>query len=285
LIQQTTDPTMWFNAPFIPDDASLPSTYVPPEMIETTDSTFAVGVEEEEMEEEEKLIQDLAHSDNAKVDAALDALSLDLDKEEEKCNTVAAWGGCAALVRLLKDRLKKAMKKIPQCDRVTELHELAELETIEKTLCVLVGLSSRTDTCRVVIATVGGVEAVVTAMQALPMCTVVQERGCCALHNLTWSSIGKKRAVESGGIEVLLATVTTHLNSAKVCEHACLALVNIVRDSKENTGLLITMGGATVVAKVRTKWPNDDNLQTKVKSMAHLIAVEMDAWARNERYY
>jgi hypothetical protein len=116
---------------------------VPAVTIETTDSAFDIGEEEEEEEDEEespegfeKLIQDLAHSDNAKVIAALDALSLDLYKEKEKCDTVTAWGGCAALVRLLKDRLKKAMEKIPQCDEVTELNELAESKAIEKTLSV-----------------------------------------------------------------------------------------------------------------------------------------------------
>jgi hypothetical protein len=35
------------------------------------------------MEGAEKMIQDLAHSDNARVNAALDALSLVLDKDGE----------------------------------------------------------------------------------------------------------------------------------------------------------------------------------------------------------
>jgi hypothetical protein len=165
LIQQTTDSTMWFNTPSIPDDAS-PPTDVPAETIETMESTSsAVGFEEEEeedsMEGVEKMIEDLAHSDNAKVNAALDALSLDLDKDEEKCDTITALGGCAALARLLKDCLKKAIKKIPQCDQVTELIGLAELETIKKTMCVFVLLSHQNKMGRVGILTVGGVEAVV----------------------------------------------------------------------------------------------------------------------------
>ena len=86
-----------------------------------------------------KLIQDLAHSDTAKVNTALDALlSLDVNKDKEECSndlkqqydTVTAWGGYAALVHLLKDRLKTAMKKVPQCDQITELNEVPELETI-----------------------------------------------------------------------------------------------------------------------------------------------------------
>jgi hypothetical protein len=48
-------------------------------------------------------------SNNAKVNAALDALKQGLREDRKKCDTVTVWGGCAALVRLLKD-LKKAMK-------------------------------------------------------------------------------------------------------------------------------------------------------------------------------
>jgi flagellar biosynthesis regulator FlaF len=46
------------------------------------------------------LIQDLFHSDNAKVNAALFALRLDLDEDEKKCDKIQAVGGCFALVHL-----------------------------------------------------------------------------------------------------------------------------------------------------------------------------------------
>jgi uncharacterized protein YheU (UPF0270 family) len=108
-------------------------------MIATMQSTSsAVGVEEEKEVDEgespegiENLIQDLVHSDNARVNAALDALNQDLEKNKEKCDTVIVWGGCVALVRLLRDRIKKAMKEVPQCDQVTESHELPELPELE----------------------------------------------------------------------------------------------------------------------------------------------------------
>jgi carboxylesterase type B len=109
LIQQTIDSTMC-NSPSTLDNASRPTSV--PAMVETTESA-ASAVEEDEEEEYvddvEKLIQDLTHSNNARVNAALDALNLDLDKDKEKCGTVTAWGS-AALVRLLKDHLKKAIK-------------------------------------------------------------------------------------------------------------------------------------------------------------------------------
>lgn len=95
---------------FILDDAILP-TDVPAATNATTESACAVGIKEEEVEGcvegIEKLIQDLSSSDDTRVNTSLLALYLDLDKDEEKSDTVTVWGGCAALIHLFKDRLKK----------------------------------------------------------------------------------------------------------------------------------------------------------------------------------
>jgi hypothetical protein len=88
-----------------------------------------------------------------------------------------------------------------------------------------------------------------------------------------------KKAVESGGIKIILAAVNSHLGSLYISKHACWALSKIVLGSKGNTWLLISSGGATAVAKVRTKWPNDDYVQTKVKRLANLIGTEINSWA------
>jgi hypothetical protein len=40
-----------------------------------------------------QLIQDLAHSDNTKVDVALTALNLDLSRDDKKCDKIQAVGG------------------------------------------------------------------------------------------------------------------------------------------------------------------------------------------------
>jgi hypothetical protein len=274
------------NTTSILDDAS-PPTDVPVvlAMNEMTESapTDGVGVIEEEEEYLEgvgKLIRDLAHSDNAKVNTALAALLLELKTGEEKRNTVIAWGGCAALVHLLKDRLRKVIKKIPACGQVTELHELPDLETIKITLRVIIQLTYHSEMRRSGMVAVGGVEAVVKAMKTFPKCQTLQAWACGALRNLACYSIGKKKALESGGIEVLLATVTNHLDSAKICEHACWALYNIVKDSKENTELLISLGGGAAVAKVRTKSPDKTGVQTPVRHLASLIVAEMKAWPK-----
>jgi hypothetical protein len=270
------------------DDASLLSDA--PEMMEMAESAFsALGVEEEREQDQEdeeeplegvgKMIQDLAHSDNVKVNAALDALNLDFRKGKENCDTATAWGGCAALVHLLKDRLKKVTKKVPACDQVSELNELAELMTLHKTLKVITDLSFGSEMGEVGIATIGGVEAAVKVMQTFPKCQPLQEEASLALLNLPRCSISKAKATESGGIEVLLAAVTTHLDFSILCEYACAALLNIARSSNENTELLISLGGTAAVAKARTKWPDNNDLQAQVRKLANLIITEMKTWA------
>jgi hypothetical protein len=272
------------------DDASLvieePSEE--PAMTETTESASIVLVEEEEEEEEEymegvgKLIQDLAHSDNARVNTALDSLNLDFIKDKKKRCEIQAVGGCFALVHLIQNCLDKAIDRIPACDLVTELNELAELTTLNKTLNVIVSLTFRHDESKAGIAAIGGVEAVAKVMRTFPKCQRLQQRACGALRNLAYCSIGKKKAITSGGIEVVLAAVNNHLGSVILCQRACAALSNIARSSKESTGLLITLGGGAAVAKVRTKWPDNGNVQAKVRQLAKLLAAEMKAWADKE---
>jgi hypothetical protein len=104
---------------------------------------------------------------------------------------------------------------------------------------------------RVGIANVGGVEAVVKVMKTFPKCQTLQEFACDALRNLTLCSIGKANAIGSGGIKVLLVAVTTHLGCATLCEKACSALYNLLTDSRENTGLFISLGGTQVAERQR----------------------------------
>jgi hypothetical protein len=269
------------------DDVSPPTAVPVVAMIETTESTypiveaFEVEEEEEYLEGVEKLIRDLAHSDHAKVNAALIALyNLDL---KQKYDTVTAWGGCAALIHLLKDRLKAAMKKSPSCDQVKMVNELPELKTIENTLLAIIQLTFySSEMGRFGMVAVGGVAVVVEAMRTFPKCQILQRRGCNALRNLAACNIGVAKAIESGGIEVLLAAIHNHLDSEILCESACQALVNIVSGSKENTGLLIILGGGAAVDKVRAKWPDANDVQTRVRKLASLFGAEWNARADEE---
>jgi hypothetical protein len=144
-------------------------------------------------------------------------------------------------------------------------------------------LTYQSETARVFIATIGGVEAVVKVMESFPKCQALQECACVALGNLATCNLGQKSAVKSGGLlQLLLAAINNHLDSAKVCEFGCFALYNIVKESKKHIELLISMGGATAVAKVRKEWPDDDDVQTDVQRLAKLIGREMTSWADKE---
>jgi hypothetical protein len=117
-------------------------------------------------------------------------------------------------------------------------------------------------------------------MKTFPKCQYLQRRACGVLCNMANCSIGEAKAIESGGIEVLLAAINNHLKSADVCDNACSALWNIARCRKENTELLINLGVGAAVAKVRTKWPDNNDIQAHVRDLADMIVEEMRAWGR-----
>jgi hypothetical protein len=238
---------------------------------------------EESLESIGALIQDLFCSDNVKVKASLDALFLNLDGNKTKSDKIVTLGGCHALVQLMKNCLEKAIEKIPACDQVTELDELAELEAIEKALNVITNLAYQHGARRISITAIGGVEAAVKVMKTFPKCRDVQWSASCALINLAPGNIiGKNKAVKMGGIKVLLAAVNNHLDSAIVCEKACWALRIIVFGSKENTGILISLSGTAAVAKVRAKWSDNGNVQKQVRKLANLIAAKVQTWAHEK---
>jgi hypothetical protein len=215
--------------------------------------------QEASMRRIEKMIQDLSGSDNEKVVTTLAALSMDIKKDPTTRDNIVAAGGCDALFQLLKNCLE-AIDSIPACDHVTELIEFAERETLFWTLVVITDLAYRHDESKVGITAIGGVEAVVKAMKTFPKCQMLQDHACVFLCYLTCHNraTGKKRAAESGGIEVLVAAINNHLGSSIICGHACRALLNIVGGSKKNTELLISVGGEAAISKILTNWPDLD---------------------------
>jgi hypothetical protein len=116
-------------------------------------------------------------------------------------------------------------------------------------------------------------------MKTFPKCQRLQKHACLSLVNLSVCSIGKTDAVESGGIELLLAAVNNHLGSAIICEKACWALVNTVQESKENTKLLISLSGGATVDKVSTRWPDNNDVRTPVRELEDFFAKEWKARA------
>jgi hypothetical protein len=202
-----------------------------------------------------KMIQDLAHSDNAKVNAALDALFLGLaEKDKKQCDNIQAVGGCLALLQLLHKYLDKTIAIIPACDQVIELNELAELTTLHKTLSVIIRLTFLHEESKVGITAIGGVEAVVKVMKTFPRCQTLQEYACRALANLTYKNVtGKKQATESGGCLVLVQLMKNTLD----------VITNVTHQHEESKVGITAVGGVEAVVKVMKTFPKCQVLQER----------------------
>jgi hypothetical protein len=70
-------------------------------------------------------------------------LLLDIDKDRKECEKIPAVGECFACVHLMQNCFgDHVTERIPACERITELKELAEwTTTLLKTLSVIISLS------------------------------------------------------------------------------------------------------------------------------------------------
>jgi hypothetical protein len=271
---------------------------------------------EESLERIGKLIQYLFHSNLVKVNAALDALFMDLSAADDdddddsscssskKCETIIAVGGVHALVLLVDKSLALAVTKFKSYesadsnsnlppDQVTLVDGVVELETLDRTLDVIINLTLQNETSRSSISAIAGVEAIVNVMKTFPKCRQLQWSACHALRNLTMTTtyssssgssynmnVGKKSLLQEDGIKLLLATVNNHLDSSYVCQNALGALENIIVTGsyQENIRRFIQKGGGAALAVVREEWPYDDDVQPLVRTLAKLVVDEMKTW-------
>jgi hypothetical protein len=85
-------------------------------------------------------------------------------------------------------------------------------------------------------------------------------------------------------IDLLLAAVNNHLDSAFLCEYAVLALCGVITTNDNKiTKLILRSGGVTAAIKVREQWPNRaqwpkmDALQHAVHMRMYLLLKELNA--------
>jgi hypothetical protein len=222
-----------------------------------------------------KLFPDLFHSDSAKARAAHDTMFWDL--YEDKLNELQAAGGYLVLVKVVKDRLRSATEIMLACDgRGVTKFEFTELNAA---IYAIVLLTNGHHQSRVEISMVGGVETIVKVMESFPKCLALQENACAALRNLTYCSIGKKKALEAAQtIDVLLAAMKNHLVSFNLCEYAVLALRNFVRDDNISTKFLLRGGGVAAAIKVREEWINKGSVQRAVQMLMVPLLEELNSW-------
>jgi hypothetical protein len=224
-----------------------------------------------------KLIQDLSSADVAVVNASLDALYLDLEEDSKKCENVVTAGGSHALVLLAKTCLDKAIQKFPESKNVTEL-DGQELTTLYKALRAIIGLTYQNKMSRIGISAIGGVQVCLSVMTQFPVCQPLQWIACVPVRNLAHCDIGKKKALDANGMEIVLHSLQKHVGSTVVCESALYALVNMIKESKKNTEILIGLGGAAVLVDVKNKWPDNAVVQPPLRRLAKLISEEINSW-------
>jgi hypothetical protein len=246
-----------------------------------SDVALAVALAAVTVEDIGKLIQDLSSTDVAVVDASLDALYVDLEEDSKKCENVVTAGGSHALVLLAKTCLEKAIAKFPEGENVTEL-DGQELTTLYKALRAIIGLTYQNKMSRVGISAIGGVEVTLKVMTTFPKCQPLQWIACVPVRNLAHCDIGKKKALDANGMEIVLGSLKNHVGSTVVCESALYALVNMVKESKKNTEHLIGLGGAAVLVSVKNKWPDNAVVQPPLRRLAKLISEEINSWAVGE---
>ena len=227
------------------------------------------------------LIQGLCSTDTVTVDAALDALYVNLEEDKAKCENVVTAGGSHALVLLARNCLAKAIVKFPDSSTVTEL-DGEELTTLYKALRTITGLTYQNKMSRVGISAIGGVEVVLKVMTAFPVCQPLQWIACVPVRNLAHCDIGKKKALDNGGMEIVLTSIQNHVDSAVVCESALYALVNMIKESKKNTETLIGLGGAAVLVQVKNKWLDNTVVQPPLRRLSKMIAEEINSWVDYE---
>jgi hypothetical protein len=263
---------------------SYPQKIAPATTLSTSPSIAASAVDteqEDSMESIGKLVQDLLDSDHATVEAALHDLAVALGQDTKKRDHFVTAGGCFVIVQLVKYCLKKATEKIPACGRVTKVSKIAELKTLFKSLNLIMRLTLYHDGSRVAISSIGGVEVAVKVMETFPNCQHLQMSACAAINNLTFCNIGKKKTLEAGGIEVLLAAfLNSHLISVNVCQNAAYALYNLINGHKENTKLFLSSGGVTALTKVKQNWPDNDIVQNAVRALMIPVLKELYCWTQ-----
>ena len=93
------------------------------------------------------------------------------------------------------------------------------------------------------IASAGGIEAVVKAMQTHAQSADVQQEGCGALWNLAFNHAeNQSRIAAAGGIEAVVKAMQTHAQSADVQQEGCRALRNSSFNHAENKARIADAG-------------------------------------------
>jgi hypothetical protein len=225
------------------------------------------------------LNMDLFDPDVAVVETALNYLNRSrLAQDDEKRVKVVSAGGCLALVMLVKNRLETLFPKWEPIAWNSALEE-GEMMRVErrllfKTLSLIKAVAYKNEKSVNVFARIGGIEATIALMEAIPLCGEIQGVACGVLCSLTAkeSDFGVARVMAARGVETLITAIRQHPQNRDVCRYACKALINLTLDSKENAMVVEKRGGITAVGTVIEKWPEGSEPYDAAKSLVKEVS-------------
>jgi hypothetical protein len=124
---------------------------------------------------------------------------------------------------------------LPACNPATELDEL----DVDKSLGVIANFAYYNNESRVGIKSFCGAEAIAKVMLTFPKYHDLQWSACCTLCNSENHSIGKKNALEAGGMKLLLTALNSHQGFTAICVASRKAFHYVIKIDKENIELFL----------------------------------------------
>jgi len=113
----------------------------------------------------------------------------------------------------------------------------------------LCALAKDSDANKEIIAGVGGVLAVVKAMQKFPDHHFLQECGCGTSRNLIITNKGRKLFMEANGVATIISAMERHQKETALQEYACSVLYNLSLVGDEMRCVIVCQGGMSALTK------------------------------------
>ena len=155
---------------------------------------------------------------------------------------------------------------------------------IQEGACGRLGwLATGDDKNRKKVANLGGIEAILKAMNEHAAHAKVQETACEALDNLSFNDDNAVKIRNLGGIEALLKAMKDHPAEANVQEKACEALKSLIILNDDNKVTIANLGGVQALLKAMKDHPSKANVQEKACMALTSLAYDDDIKARIKR--
>lgn len=127
--------------------------------------------------------------------------------------------------------------------------------------CALGNLARDCHEAQARILEIGGVESVISAMQAHRIVANVQIGACRALSEFAENPDGRAAITNAGGVEAVVSCLREHMLVANVALEACAVLRKMVQDSVEVIARIKTSEGAQAIVRAMAAFSSVGQLQ------------------------